>query len=267
MAPSKKKQQAAVAEAVDSSDDEMHMDMEATTPPASSSSGSTEKDDFQKNTPLVLLSTSQKSEMAALAASAAPPPPKLSKKQRKRLSAAKKKSSEGENGTPGTIYLGRIPHGFYENEMTEYFKQFGDVTRVRLSRNKKTGASKHYAFIEFAAEEAARIAAETMDNYLIFNHMLTCKFIPADKVHPSTWTGANKKFKVIPRAKVQRLRQNKVKTTDQHAKQVTRLAKLRQTKLRQLRTLGIEYDLPPVVVLPAAEAEAGAEAEAEARRE
>jgi nucleolar protein 15 len=37
----------------------------------------------------------------------------------------------------GTIYLGRIPHGFYEDEMKGYFSQFGDVTRLRLSRNKK----------------------------------------------------------------------------------------------------------------------------------
>lgn len=36
----------------------------------------------------------------------------------------------------GTIYLGRIPHGFHEEEMSSYFSQFGEVTRLRLSRNK-----------------------------------------------------------------------------------------------------------------------------------
>ena len=35
------------------------------------------------------------------------------------------------------IYLGRVPHGFYEEQMKSYFTQFGDVTRLRLSRNKK----------------------------------------------------------------------------------------------------------------------------------
>lgn len=39
----------------------------------------------------------------------------------------------------GVLYLGRIPHGFYEDEMRSYFSQFGDVTRLRLSRNKKVG--------------------------------------------------------------------------------------------------------------------------------
>lgn len=36
----------------------------------------------------------------------------------------------------GIIYLGHIPHGFYEEQMTDYFKQFGNVTRVRVVRSK-----------------------------------------------------------------------------------------------------------------------------------
>lgn len=37
----------------------------------------------------------------------------------------------------GVIYLGRIPYGFFEEQMLEYFSQFGEVTRLKLSRNKK----------------------------------------------------------------------------------------------------------------------------------
>jgi nucleolar protein 15 len=37
----------------------------------------------------------------------------------------------------GVVFLGRIPHGFYEDEMRSYFSQFGTVLRIRLSRNKK----------------------------------------------------------------------------------------------------------------------------------
>lgn len=37
----------------------------------------------------------------------------------------------------GVIYLGRIPHGFYEDEMKSYFSQFGTVTRLKLYRSKK----------------------------------------------------------------------------------------------------------------------------------
>lgn len=61
--------------------------------------------------------------------------------------------------------------------MKQYFSQFGDVTRLRLSRNKKTGRSKHYAFIEFASHEVAQIVAETMHNYLLFGRLLQCNSI------------------------------------------------------------------------------------------
>jgi len=46
-----------------------------------------------------------------------------------------------------------LPHGFYEDQMRAYFGQFGEVTRLRLSRNKKTGKSKHYAYVEFKHPE------------------------------------------------------------------------------------------------------------------
>lgn len=37
--------------------------------------------------------------------------------------------------------------------------QFGKVTKVRVSRSKKTARAKGYAFLEFASAEVAKIAA------------------------------------------------------------------------------------------------------------
>ncbi|KAF9609023.1 hypothetical protein IFM89_012463, partial [Coptis chinensis] len=51
------------------------------------------------------------------------------------------------------LYIGRIPHGFYETEMREFFKQFGDIKNLRIARSKKTGKSKHFGFIEFVSPE------------------------------------------------------------------------------------------------------------------
>ena len=50
----------------------------------------------------------------------------------------------------------------------KYFEQFGPITRIICPRSSKTGRSVGYAFIEFGDEETARIAAKTMNNYILF---------------------------------------------------------------------------------------------------
>jgi nucleolar protein 15 len=55
------------------------------------------------------------------------------------LHQAKKEDEEKEE--PGVVYIGRIPHGFYEKQMKAYFAQFGKVKRLRLSRSKRVRPS------------------------------------------------------------------------------------------------------------------------------
>jgi hypothetical protein len=50
--------------------------------------------------------------------------------------------SPGQQATRGVVYLGHIPFGFFEDQMKGFFAQFGDVSRLRLARNRKTGKSK-----------------------------------------------------------------------------------------------------------------------------
>jgi nucleolar protein 15 len=56
--------------------------------------------------------------------------------------------------------------------------QFGSITNLRLGRSKKTGASRGFAFIEFRYADVAKIVAETMNNYLMFEKLLKCKLVP-----------------------------------------------------------------------------------------
>ena len=74
----------------------------------------------------------------------------------------------------------------------------------------QTGRSKHYGFIEFASAPVAQIVAETMDNYLLMGHILTCKVIPKDKVHPELWVGANRRWRVVPTYRLAQAQHNKV---------------------------------------------------------
>jgi RNA recognition motif-containing protein len=74
----------------------------------------------------------------------------------------------------------------------------------------KTGRSKHYGFIEFDSSTVAQIVAETMDNYLLMGHILRCKVVPKDQVHPELWVGANRKWRIVPADRVARVEHNKV---------------------------------------------------------
>lgn len=160
-----------------------------------------------------------------------------SKKVRKKLDKLKAQSNDGG---PGTVYVGRVPHGFYEKQMREYFSQFGDITRLRMSRNKRTGASKHFAFIEFSSNEVAKIVAETMDNYLLFGHILKCKYAPPESLHPDVWKGANKKYRKIPHEKLERERLAAPKSADKWQKKVEKEQRKREEKAKKLQTLGLD---------------------------
>lgn len=51
--------------------------------------------------------------------------------------------------TDGVVYIGHLPHGFYEAELKGYFSQYGEVLGVKVARSKKTARSKGYAFVQF----------------------------------------------------------------------------------------------------------------------
>ncbi|CAE6465227.1 unnamed protein product [Rhizoctonia solani] len=158
---------------------------------------------------------------------------------KRRLDMAKKQPVQDR----GVLFLGQIPHGFYEDEMRAYFSQFGDVTRLRLSRNKKTGRSKHYGFIEFESASVAQIVSETMDNYLIMGNILQCKVIPKEQVHPELWVGANRKWRTIPRDRIFRVQHNKPRTTEQRKRVERKLLKKQEDRQAKIRAAGVDYDI------------------------
>ena len=76
-----------------------------------------------------------------------------------------------------------------------------------------------------ASQAVAVIVAETMNNFLLSGHLLKCQvsliscgvrggadvqLVPEEEVHPKLWEGANKKWHKIPRARIEKLRQERV---------------------------------------------------------
>lgn len=118
------------------------------------------------------------------------------------------------------------------------------MSRVRLSRSKKTAASNGYAYVEFSSEEVARIAAETMEGYLFFGQKLQSHVVASSEVHKDLFKGANRVFKKVPWAKVEAERHNAERSTVQEGRRTARaLARDRQRQAR-IAEAGIEYDYP-----------------------
>ena len=140
--------------------------------------------------------------------------------------------------------ISRIPHGFHEHEMRAYFTQFGTVNHVRLSRSKKTGRSKHYAFLEFTSAEVAKIVAATMNNYLLFGHLLKCSLVPKEQVSPNLWKGADRRFKTVPWNKMEGRKLALPKGRTAWDKKVAAETKKRETVAEKTKALGYEYKGP-----------------------
>lgn len=81
----------------------------------------------------------------------------------------------------GVVLIKNLPHGFYEKQMRKYFSQYGEVTRLRMARSEQTGRSKHFAYIEFKYPEVAKVAAESLNNYIMFRQSLKTVYIPPEK--------------------------------------------------------------------------------------
>lgn len=126
--------------------------------------------------------------------------------------------------------------------MRAYFTQFGHITRLRLSRNRNTGASKHYAFIEFESPSVAKIVADSMNNYLMFGHILKCKVMPVDQVHEKMWIGANKRFKHVPWARIEGRKLGMATDREGWMRRVKTEKKRRAAKNAALREIGYEFD-------------------------
>merc|ERR1719498_8164 len=90
------------------------------------------------------------------------------KPERRRKTIAEYGGNYKLDKSKGVMYLGHIPDGFMEAQMRKYFKQYGSVFRIRLSRNRSSGKSRGYAFIEFESPAVAEVVAKTMNGYMMF---------------------------------------------------------------------------------------------------
>lgn len=164
----------------------------------------------------------------------------------KRIRQAVAKQDNPET-TPGVIYMGRIPHGFYEKQLRAYLTQFGEIINLRLARNKKTGKSQHWGFIEFASGVVAEIVAKTMDKYLLFGHILQVRRVPREQVKENMFRDGNKRpRRPIPKNKIEGGALKRGMVREGWEKRIDRENARRAAKSEKLKELGYEFEMPAV---------------------
>ena len=165
--------------------------------------------------------------------------PKKQQKQNKK-SKATLQSPKSKSTPSGVIYIGHVPIDFEEKEITSFLTQFGNVLRMKLSRSKKSGRSKGYAFVDFGEHETAAIVADVLSGYFLMDRRLDCNVLDVKDVHMNMFDG--KAFSNVQGNKKKAIEGVNRKKT---AKEISSLGS-RQTnrilkKKSKLSALGINY--------------------------
>lgn len=61
------------------------------------------------------------------------------------------------------LFIGGISWGLDWQEIKDIFKEYGEVSFVKVIKDRETGKSKGFGFVEFATVEEAVAAKEAMD--------------------------------------------------------------------------------------------------------
>jgi RNA recognition motif-containing protein len=61
------------------------------------------------------------------------------------------------------IYIGNLPYSMTEETLEEMFKAYGEVASVRIIKDKFTGNSKGFAFVEMGSEDSAQEAIDGLN--------------------------------------------------------------------------------------------------------
>ena len=159
----------------------------------------------------------------------------------------KKREIQNEEGiktqpSTGVIYVGHLPWGFIDSTLKKYFSQFGNITRIISPKSSKTGRSVGYAFIEFEDEETARIAAKTMNNYILFEKILKCNFVEDKTKYDRIFLKWKKKFEFKEKYKAHCEKISKKKTNEEIKSMIQGLLDREEQRREKMKELGIKYE-------------------------
>ncbi len=84
-----------------------------------------------------------------------------------------------------TLYIGNLARSVTEHELRDLFSHVGEVTGIRLMRDRFSGESKEYGFLAMSCQSEADHAVSRFDNFV-----LNGRFLTVSLVAPRSRTGA-----------------------------------------------------------------------------
>ena len=71
------------------------------------------------------------------------------------------------------IYVGNLPFAATEDELQQLFSQYGDVTSVNIIKDRFSGESRGFGFVEMPSREDATAAIEGLNGHDLHGRNLT----------------------------------------------------------------------------------------------
>ncbi len=63
------------------------------------------------------------------------------------------------------IYVGNLPYNTEESDLEQLFSQSGDVASVSIVKDRDTGRSKGFGFVEFTEQDSSSNAISELDGF------------------------------------------------------------------------------------------------------
>lgn len=62
------------------------------------------------------------------------------------------------------LYVGKLPYSTTDQNLADLFGQYGQVLSARVIKDRETGRSKGFGFVEISDEQEARAAMNALNN-------------------------------------------------------------------------------------------------------
>jgi RNA recognition motif-containing protein len=75
-----------------------------------------------------------------------------------------------------TLYIGNLAESTTEDQLQALFEQVGEVTTIRIMRDRSSGESRGFGFLTMSAESEADKAVSKFDTSTFCDHELKVRF-------------------------------------------------------------------------------------------